>query len=64
MGGGRCFCDFLFRFSENMIFLCERGINLLKSFLICRVKYCTQEGNVSVEPQSSHNNLDFGKESG
>lgn len=39
-------------------------MNLLKSFLICRVKYCTQEGNVPVELQSFHNNLDFGKESG
>lgn len=39
-------------------------MKLLKSFLICRVKYCTQEGNALVELQSSQNNLDFGKESG
>lgn len=39
-------------------------MNLLKSFLVYRVKYCTQEDNVPVELQSSHNSLDFGKASG
>lgn len=38
-------------------------MNLLKSFLICRVKNYTQEGNAQVELLSSRNSFDFGKES-
>lgn len=52
------------RFNENITFLWERRVNLLKSFLLCRIKRSTQEGRVLGALQPSRNNLDFGKESG
>lgn len=58
------FLVFFLRFNENITFLWERRVNLLKSFLLCRVKRSTQEGRVPGALQPSRNNLDSGKESG
>lgn len=57
------FCDILSGSVRHDLLVGKRN-EPTKSFLIGRVKYCTQEGDVPVELLSSHNNLNFGKESG
>lgn len=58
------FVIFLSRYNESLMILWERKEFTKILSHIYRVKYHTQEGNVSVELQSPHNSLDFGKASG